>query len=122
MICSGKTIFRTRNVHYIQFSSYMDDSLSITLCEEKPGSSEVTPFVTVTLPAYEAPSIGKAPERTVFIRNEGDYEDAVLVLVDEGVVVPNSVKKLSNSIYCAQLTQTVYDRYIDIESDTYRIS
>lgn len=115
MKCSGKTIFSTHKVEGLYFFLYMDDSIGITFCENKEGTP-YSPFCTPTVPAYEVPSIGKTPERTVYLRDYGIYEESIIVLIDEGVVVPNSVKKLREGIVCAQLTQKVYDKYVVADS------
>jgi len=125
MKCSGKTIFSAQVLNLLYFGTYIDNSISVTfhsLTPNKDGDLSYRPFLTPSVPAYEVRSLGKRPHNIIYIRDNGEYEDAIVALQDEGAIVPGSVQRISDSIVCAQLTDDVYNHEIIGNYDLARLN
>lgn len=115
MKCKGTTVFNAKTVHCLFFYTYLDNSIMITfntLSKSHNSDYGYRPFLTPTIPAYEVPMIGSPPVNTVFLRNDGRYQDSILVLLDEGVIVADSIRDIGKDIVCAELTSSIYTEYV----------
>ncbi|PFN20470.1 hypothetical protein [Bacillus cereus] len=119
MICQKNIIFATEKLYMIHFSTYLDQSISITFYTNQKNHRGETfrPFLTPSIPAYEAQKYGETSEGLIYIRDYGRYKDSITVLLEEEIIIPNSIRPLLNDIICAQLTDQVYQKYVLYKDD-----
>lgn len=119
MLCSQNILFATKHVHSLIFFHYEDDSLGVTFHTrlENHRGNTYRPFLTPSVPAYEVPSIGKTPEGIIYLRDSERYQDSILVLLEEGVLVPGTIKAIKHDLVLAQLTEEVIQKYVIYKDD-----
>lgn len=111
MRCSKGILFNGKKLDSILFTTYEDGSVGLTFNSivKKDGVDySFKPFLQPTAPAYELPMYGTHIRNTIFIRNYGIYEDAVLALVEEGVILQNSIRDIADGIVSAELNYELY--------------
>lgn len=122
MRCNKGLLFNGKKLDSLLFLTYEDGSISVTFQSIIQKDKEIIfkPFLQPTAPAYEVPMYGNHLRNTIFIRNYGLYEDAVLALIEEGVVVQDSIRDIADGIVSAELNYEIYKKILNPSNYSYR--